>query len=93
MGTFGRVPLFFYLLQWYTSHLIAVVLGLLARQPVAWQFQSPIDKFTNPPPTGVGFSLWVVYASWIIGVLLLYPLCKWFAEVKARRSDWWLSYL
>ena len=91
--TFGRVPLFFYLLQWYTSHLIAVVLGLLARQPVAWQFQSPIDKFTTPPPTGVGFSLWVVYASWIIGVLLLYPLCKWFAGVKARRRDWWLSYL
>jgi hypothetical protein len=26
-------------------------------------------------------------------VLLLYPLCKWFAGVKARRKDWWLSYL
>lgn len=91
--TFGRVPMFFYLLQWYTAHLIAVGLGWLARQPVAWQFQSPIDKFTNPPPTGVGFSLWVVYACWIGGVLLLYPLCKWFAGVKARRRDWWLSYL
>ena len=31
--------------------------------------------------------------SWIAGVLLLYPLCKWFAGVKARRKDWWLSYL
>jgi len=91
--TFGRVPLFFYLLQWYTAHLIAIVIGLLARQPVAWQWQSPIDKFTNPPPTGVGFSLWVVYVVWIIGVLLLYPLCKWFAGVKSRRRDWWLSYL
>lgn len=93
MVTFGRVPLFFYLLQWYTAHLIAIVIGLIARQPVAWQWQSPIDKFTNPPPTGVGFSLWVVYVCWIVGVLLLYPLCKWFAGVRARRSDWWLSYL
>ena len=91
--TFGRVPLFFYLLQWYTAHLIAIVVGLIAGQPVAWQWESPVDKFTHPPLTGVGFRLWVVYVCWIVGVLLLYPLCKWFAGVKARRRDWWLSYL
>jgi uncharacterized membrane protein len=91
--TFGRVPLFFYILQWYTAHLIAVAAGLLAGQPVAYHFQSPIDKFAGPPPAGVGFRLWVVYICWALGVLLLYPLCKWFAGVKARRRDWWLSYL
>ncbi|HEY3027648.1 MAG TPA: heparan-alpha-glucosaminide N-acetyltransferase domain-containing protein [Pyrinomonadaceae bacterium] len=91
--TFGRVPLFFYILQWYTAHLIAVVAGLIARQPVGWQFASPIEKFNNPPPAGVGFRLWIVYVCWALGVLLLYPLCKWFAGVKARRKDWWLSYL
>jgi uncharacterized membrane protein len=91
---FGRVPLFFYLLQWYTAHLIAVVAGLIAGQSVAWQFESPIVKFSHTyAPSGVGFPLWVVYVCWIIGVLLLYPLCKWFAGVKARRRDWWLSYL
>jgi uncharacterized membrane protein len=91
--TFGRVPLFFYLLQWYTAHAIAIIVGLIAGQPVAWQWESPIDKFTHPPIPGVGFRLWVVYLCWIGGVLLLYPLCKWFAGVKARRKDWWLSYL
>ena len=91
--TFGRVPLFFYILQWYTAHSIAIILGLLAGQPVAFQWASPIDKFTQPAPAGVGFRLWVVYLSWLGGVLLLYPLCKWFAGVKARRRDWWLSYL
>lgn len=91
--TFGRVPLFFYLLQWYTAHLIGIVAGLIAGQSVAWQWESPITKFTHPPPQGIGFRLWVVYVCWIIGVLLLYPLCKWFAGVKARRRDWWLSYL
>ena len=92
--TFGRVPLFFYLLQWYIAHLIAVVAGLIAEQSVAWQFESPIVKFSQTyAPSGVGFPLWVVYVCWIIGVLLLYPLCKWFAGVKARRREWWLSYL
>lgn len=90
--TFGRVPLFFYILQWYAAHLIAIVIGLIAGQPVSYQFASPLEKFGDPP-SGTGFRLWVVYICWVIGVLLLYPLCKWFAGLKARRRDWWLSYL
>ncbi|HVS20512.1 MAG TPA: heparan-alpha-glucosaminide N-acetyltransferase domain-containing protein [Pyrinomonadaceae bacterium] len=90
--TFGRVPLFFYLLQWPTAHLISVLLHWAFGKPVAWLFKSPIGIFENPPK-GNGFNLPVVYAAWIAGVLLLYPLCKWFAGVKARRRDWWLSYL
>ena len=89
--TFGRVPLFFYLLQWITAHLISVLLHWLAGKPAAWLFQSPIGNFN--PPQGIGFPLWVVYVCWMLGVLLLYPLCKWFAGVKQRRRDWWLSYL
>jgi len=85
--------LFFYLFQWYTAHLIAIGAGLIAGQPVAYQFESPIEKFGSAPPPGIGFRLWIVYLCWIGGVLLLYPLCKWFAGVKARRRDWWLSYL
>ena len=30
---------------------------------------------------------------WLLVLALSYPLCRWFAGVKARRSDWWLSYL
>jgi uncharacterized membrane protein len=89
--TFGRVPLFFYLLQWPIAHFISVLVHLIAGKPVRWMFGSQIN-FAGPPP-GVGFNLAVVYACWIAGVLLLYPLCKWFASIKARRRDWWLSYL
>jgi uncharacterized membrane protein len=90
--TFGRVPLFFYVLQWVTAHIIAILLHAAFGKPVRWLFQTPIDWFTHPPQ-GNGFNLIVVYLSWTTGVLLLYPLCKWFAGVKARRRDWWLSYL
>jgi uncharacterized membrane protein len=89
--TFGRVPLFFYLLQWPAAHLIAVIVHAAAGKPWRWMFGSLIG--VEPPPPNVGFNLAVVYACWLVGVLLLYPLCKWFAGVKARRRDWWLSYL
>jgi uncharacterized membrane protein len=89
--TFGRVPLFFYVLQWFTAHLLSILLHAAFGKPVSWLWKSPVDFF-GPVP-GVGFNLGVVYLSWIIGIALLYPLCKWFADVKQRRRNWWLSYL
>lgn len=89
--TFGRVPLFFYLLQWPTAHLISLVLHYAFGKPTWWLFKTPIDW--NNIPNTMGFNLVVVYLCWIAGVMLLYPLCKWFANVKQRRRDWWLSYL
>ena len=89
--TFGRVPLFFYLLQWPTAHLISVLLHYSFGKPVWWLFKTPID-WNNIGPD-MGFNLAVVYLSWIVGVVFLYFLCKWFAGVKQRRRDWWLSYL
>lgn len=89
--TFGRVPLFFYILQWPTAHLISVFVHFAAGKPVSWMFGS--DPGFPSPPAGSGFNLAVVYGCWIAGVILLYPLCKWFAGVKQRRRDWWLSYL
>jgi uncharacterized membrane protein len=88
--TFGRVPLFFYILQWFTAHTIALALYVSFGKPWKWLVKTPMDWRYQP---GMGFNLVVVYASWIAGFLLLYPLCKWFAGVKARRKDWWLSYL
>jgi hypothetical protein len=90
--TFGRVPLFFYLLQWPVAHIISILLHLAFGKPVRWLFETPVQWFSLPHP-GIGFNLAVVYACWIAGVILLYPLCKWFAGMKQRRRDWWLSYL
>ncbi len=89
--TFGRVPLFFYLLQWPLAHMISIVLHLAFGKPTQWLFRSPMDFVGGTP--GMGFNLAVVYLCWIAGVLLLYPVCKAFAELKQVRKDWWLSYL
>ena len=29
---------------------------------------------------------------WIVVLVLLYPPCRWFAALKRRRRDTWLSY-
>jgi uncharacterized membrane protein len=88
--TFGRVPLFFYLLQWPVAHGLGLLLSLAAGKPVSHLFGFP---GAHPVQPGAGFGLGVTYLAWAAGVALLYPLCRWFAEVKRRRDDWWLSYL
>ena len=85
---FGRVPLFFYLLQWYAAHLLAVVVNAALGQPASWLLGgAPWDA-----PQGSGYSLGVVYLMWIVVLILLSPPCRWFAALKRRRRDAWLSY-
>jgi uncharacterized membrane protein len=89
---FGRVPLFFYLLQWIVAHALAVLARAVAGEPTGWLFANVPQRFADPP-LGSGFGLGVVYAAWALAIALLYPLCRWFAGVKRRRTEWWLRYL
>ena len=86
--TIGRVPLFFYVLHVALAHWLAGILFYVK----AGNAQL-LTGIPNAPLPGWGFDLPGVYGFWLLVVVLLYPLCRWFAGVKARRSDWWLSYL
>jgi uncharacterized membrane protein len=90
----GKVPMFFYLLHMPLIHLTAVAACFARYRQVHWMFESPtVDKFPITAPPGWGFSLPIVYLLWISVVIALYPLCRWFAALKQRRHDAWLSYL
>ena len=90
----GKVPMFYYLLHFPLIHLLAVVVCYARYGQAHWMFESPtIDKFPFTQPPGWGFSLPVIYLIWASVVIALYPLCRWFAALKQRRSDAWLSYL
>lgn len=90
---FGRVPLFYYLLHLPLIHGLAVVVACLRYGRAGWLFGNPFFPGKVAPPADNGFDLPVVYLIWIGVVLLLYPVCKWFAGVKQRRREAWLSYL
>jgi uncharacterized membrane protein len=84
----GKVPMFYYLLHLPLIHLIALAVCYARYGQTHWMFENPL--FEQPP--GWGYSLPVVYLVWACVVLALYPLCRWFAELKQRRNDAWLSY-
>jgi uncharacterized membrane protein len=92
--TFGRVPLFYFLLHFAVIHVLAVVVSLARYGSAHWMFESPsLDKFPITQPPGWPVSLPIVYVAWAFVVIAIYPLCRWYAALRARRKDWWLSYL
>ena len=94
---FGRVPFFFFVVHFFAIHALAVVMALLRYGNAAWRFAwSPLPSMGGDAklfPPDFGYSLGQTYCIWILLVVALYPLCRWFGNVKARRKDWWLSYL
>ena len=88
LTTFGRVPFAFYIAHFFLIHSLSVLLGV-AQGFRASQFMTLFLFF----PQGYGVSLIGVYLVWAAVVVALYPLCRWMAGVKARRRDWWLSYV
>jgi uncharacterized membrane protein len=91
--TVGKVPMFYYLLHIPLIHLIAVAVCYARYGQAHWMFESPtLGQFPITPPPGWGYALPIVYLVWGCVVLTLYPLCRWFAALKQRRSDAWLSY-
>ena len=90
--TFGRTPLFTYLLHVWIAHGLAVAVGIAVGVPPT----AFLDMITDPSrviEAGWGFSLWGVYLAWGAVLVILYPLSRWFEGVKRRRRDWWLGYL
>ena len=80
LATFGRVPFFYYVVHIYLIHALAVTTAF-----------AMTGVFTTTPE--INFSLASVYLVWLIVLVLLYPICRWFAELKENGSGWWWSYL
>ncbi len=92
---FGRVPFFYYGAHLLLAHLIEIGMNFVRYGAKPFLLMAP-PSMGSPSalfPGDYGFPLWTVYAVWVVVLLLLYPACLWFARLKQRRHDGWLTYL
>jgi uncharacterized membrane protein len=86
---FGRVPFFFYVAHLFLIHGLAVSFALATKADASWLF----GGLPGGKPADWGLGLPGVYVATLLAVLILYPLCRWFARLKQNRTEWWWSYL
>lgn len=92
---FGRVPLFFYILHLFLIYGLAVVAVVASGRPWTDMIITTLANAKESPwQKGYGFSLGGTYAVWVLVVLLLLPLCRWYDKYNTNHKEkWWLSYL
>jgi uncharacterized membrane protein len=91
LATFGRVPMFYYLLHIPLIHATAWVVWLLRDGTAHQEWFATAPYVSVPPDRRWGLPL--LYLVFAVDVAILYFPCRWFAQVKARRREGWLRYL
>ncbi len=91
LETFGRVPMFYYLLHIPLIHALSLV---------AWRLRDGTTHsgaFATAPyiqlPPGQRWGLPLLYLVFAITIAILYPVCRWYASVKARHPGGVLRYI
>jgi uncharacterized membrane protein len=79
LAAFGRVSFFYYVVHIYLIHALAVAAAFA------------MTILTTTPE--INFNLVGVYFVWLIVLVLLYPICRWFAQLKENGTGWGWSYL
>lgn len=88
--TFGRVPLFFYLVHLFVVHAMTVgIVYLQVKSLPAWLWNFP-PGHAGP---GTGVTLPWLFLIWLGVVLAHYPLCRFYGSVKARYPNSLLRFL
>lgn len=90
LETFGRVPMFYYLLHIPLIHALSLI---------TWRLRDGTTHsaaFATAPYVqlqGQRWSLGLLYLVFAITIAILYPVCRWYAGVKARRPGGVLRYI
>ena len=92
-ATFGRVPMFYYLIHIPAIHLAAVIVSLVREGGVnPWLFANH-PAMSPRPPDGYTWKLSLLYAVFIVVVAVLYFPCRWYARKKASAPSLWMRYI
>jgi uncharacterized membrane protein len=85
LSVYGKVPLFYFIIHLYVIHsLMFIMLWLQGFHSSEFMF----GAFKNGrPETGGGVELAAIYGIWMAVVVLMYPLCRWYARYKAEHPE------
>ena len=92
-ATFGRVPMFFYLIHIPLIHAAALVVSLIREGKMdPWLFG---DHPMMPPqqPPGYMWSLGLLYLVYALVLPILYVACRWYARLKREHPGGALQYI
>lgn len=88
IATYGRVPFFFYVFHLLIIRMISVGYAIVVR---GHSFDEGLKgapgvpfKFLFP---GEGLQKWEIYGIWIVVMVIMYPLCRWFGNFKSRQNN------
>jgi uncharacterized membrane protein len=91
LTTFGKVPFLFYVLHIPLISLLAHAIFVLSGHGL---HEFAFDGYRNGfLPYGSGHSLWVVYLTWSITLIVLYFPCRAYARFKSQHHYWYLSFI
>ena len=87
LEVYGRVPLFFYVAHIYLLRPIGIACAI---GRFGWSAIDPEVHDGTPE-----WPLYSAYIAWLAALVILYPACVWFGDLKRRRAGelWWLRYL
>jgi uncharacterized membrane protein len=88
LAVLGSVPLFYYVVHLALINATAGLYFYLRWGQPRWG-----AMMYAAYPLGYVYNLPVVYAVATGVVLVMVPLCRWYAGVKRKSDVWWLSYL
>jgi len=91
LTTFGRVPLFYYLLHIPLIHVVSLLVWYLGEGTVHSEYFATAPYVSVPPEHR--WKLLLLYLVFVIVIALLYFACRWFADLKARSQSRWLRYI
>jgi uncharacterized membrane protein len=92
LDTFGRVPLFYYLLHIPLIHVTALVVWYLRDGALGAERFATAPYVFIPDPQQQ-WSLPLLYLVFAIDVAILYVACRWYMHVKATRPRAWMRYI
>lgn len=95
VSLFGNVALFYYVLHILVIHTLALIAVVAAGHPASTMIFKVSPGKASPLLVGkFGLTLPGTYALWIGVVVILYPACVYWHELKKRnKAKWWVSYV